>query len=177
MAQAVISQANTNHDNSPDHGFQTERQTFSRRGRVEHLWILALALTAIIGALALDISPEGKLLYTSDYCDFRIQLPEICMSRRIFGISCPGCGLTHSFVAMVHGDMASAIQANPMGPILFALCWLQIPYRILLYLGYRLSALSDTNMSKCSDLIIWLLLGGFTFTWLFRFVLEAIPAL
>ena len=75
---------------------------------------------------------------------------------------------------MAHGDFDLAIQANPMGPVLFVLCWLQIPYRLLRYLGYGPSADDGGRLSKSADLIIWVLLCGLILTWLLRLVFETI---
>ncbi len=57
-------------------------------------------------------------------------LPEICMSHRLFGFPCPGCGLTRSTLAMVRGDLPAAFAFNPAGPFVFALIASQIPLRL-----------------------------------------------
>ncbi len=147
--------------------------TVPRLGRREHFWILCLAVIAIAGAHILDLSPEGKITLRSDHLGFAIQLPETCMSRRIFGISCPGCGLTRSFVAMAHGQIDMAIGANATGPMLFVLCWLQIPYRILRYLGYWQRFEFNPSCARAADTIIWIILIGLVLTW----ITKLIPAL
>ncbi len=159
---------------SSDDRHQAVKQTSPERGRIEHLWILALALTAIAGAFVLDLCPEGAICLTLDQLGWKLQLPEMCMSRRISGISCPGCGLTRSFVAMAHGEFYLATEANPMGPVLFVLCWLQIPYRALRYLGYGLSVDDGGRPSRPADLIIWMLLFGFVSIWIARLIVEII---
>ena len=60
-----------------------------------------------------------------------IPVPELCMSRRIFGIDCPGCGLTRCFVSLAHGDLRSAWRYNPAGVWLFAIVAFQVPFRVL----------------------------------------------
>lgn len=42
-----------------------------------------------------------------------------CWSVALFGRSCPGCGLTRSFVALAGGDLSGALEINPLGPVLF----------------------------------------------------------
>lgn len=42
------------------------------------------------------------------------------MRRRAFQIDCPFCGMTRSFVALAHGDLAAALRFHPAGPLLFA---------------------------------------------------------
>ena len=159
---------------SSDDRHQPVKPASQQRGGIEDLWILALALTAIAGAFVLDLSPDGLIYLTLHNLGWKLQLPEMCMSRRIFGISCPGCGLTRSFVAMAHGEFHLAIQANPMGPVLFVLCWAQIPYRILRYLGYGLSVDDGGRLSRAADCIIWILFFGLIFAWISRLIVQII---
>jgi hypothetical protein len=58
-----------------------------------------------------------------------LPLPELCMMRRMWGIDCPGCGITRCFIALAHGDAASAWSYNPAGLWLFAIMAFQIPFR------------------------------------------------
>ena len=44
----------------------------------------------------------------------------LCWFRATFGIECPFCGMTRSFVSLAHGDIASAFRFHPAGPLLFA---------------------------------------------------------
>jgi len=44
----------------------------------------------------------------------------LCWFRAVFRIDCPFCGMTRSFVALAHGDVAAAFQFHPAGPLLFA---------------------------------------------------------
>lgn len=157
---------------SSDNRHQDVMSTCQQRGRIESLWILALALTAIVGSFVLDLSPEGVIYINLHHLGWKFQLPETCMSRRIFGVSCPGCGLTRSFVAIAHGEFYLAARANPMGPGLFVLCWLQVPYRVLRYLGYGMSVDEGGRLSRAADWIIWIILFGLIFAWLSRLIVE-----
>ena len=47
------------------------------------------------------------------------QLPSMCMSREVFGVECPGCGLTRSFVALAHGDWIESFGFHRLGPVLY----------------------------------------------------------
>jgi hypothetical protein len=38
----------------------------------------------------------------------------------MFSRPCPGCGLTTSWTALLHGDFAGSFQAHPFGPFLYA---------------------------------------------------------
>ncbi|HMS77523.1 DUF2752 domain-containing protein [Gordonia sp. (in: high G+C Gram-positive bacteria)] len=44
--------------------------------------------------------------------------PILCPFRLMTGLSCPGCGLTRSWVYTMHGDWAAALGANIFGPLL-----------------------------------------------------------
>lgn len=40
-----------------------------------------------------------------------------CAVKSFLGIPCPGCGLTRSISALVHGQLRASIDAHPLGPI------------------------------------------------------------
>ncbi|MGN6136919.1 MAG: DUF2752 domain-containing protein [Aureliella sp.] len=54
-------------------------------------------------------------------------LPETCLTYSRFGVDCPGCGLTRTFVHMAHGQFAEAWRLSPVGCFMFAFACLQIP--------------------------------------------------
>jgi hypothetical protein len=42
-------------------------------------------------------------------------VPHICLMRKVLGIACPGCGITHSIIAILRLNPVMAWQANPAG--------------------------------------------------------------
>ena len=52
-------------------------------------------------------------------------LPEVCALKRTTGVPCPGCGLTRSWVAAVHGDVAGSVAHHPLGWLLLAYALVQ----------------------------------------------------
>ena len=54
-------------------------------------------------------------------------VPETCMTYTRFGIDCPGCGLTRTFVHLTHGQFADAWRLNPVGWLVFLFACVQIP--------------------------------------------------
>lgn len=47
--------------------------------------------------------------------------PTLCTFRNLTGYDCPGCGLTRSVVAFVHGDFGVSLRAHPLGALVFVL--------------------------------------------------------
>jgi hypothetical protein len=46
-----------------------------------------------------------------------------CPAKALLGIPCATCGMTRAFVALAHGEVASALAASPGGAVLAAGCW------------------------------------------------------
>lgn len=136
---------------------------------MEELWILALAVGAIAGSFILQPSEHGGLSMVLPFVGERISLPEVCLSRRIFGVSCPGCGLTRSFVATAHGDVWSALRWNPMGPVLFVVVLFQIPYRTVEYLGMWPRRNGWQHFKEALGYSMWPICGGLVIVWVVRF--------
>lgn len=60
---------------------------------------------------------------------FGWEIPPLCTFRRVFGANCPGCGLTRSWVYLVHGDFGAAWRMNKLGLAMFVVAATQIPWR------------------------------------------------
>ena len=91
-------------------------------------WVFLLGCLAILG-LAFTLQPNGAGRFYVPMT--KTVLPETCMARRLFGWTCPGCGLTRSVVGMANGEWRQSIQMNPAGPLFFLMFVLQVPYRIV----------------------------------------------
>ncbi len=131
-------------------------------------FVLWLGVTAV--GLALTPNPEGHGTHR------QLGLPA-CPSVLALDRPCPGCGLTTSFTATLHGQFSSAFRAHLLGPIAYGLftlsAWLGIygwwkgrrlvadsPFasRLLVTLGvifftfgaYRM--ITTTSYAKASDL-------------------------
>ena len=55
----------------------------------------------------------------------------VCPLRSVFGLSCPGCGMTRAWCALLTGDLQGAFPYHP-------LFWLPVPALLLLVFGDRL---------------------------------------
>ncbi len=47
--------------------------------------------------------------------------PPFCPAALFFGVPCPGCGLTRATVAMLHGELGTALHYHPLSPLLVPL--------------------------------------------------------
>jgi hypothetical protein len=90
-------------------------------------WVL-LGLSLLVLALAATLQTvDGTGVFVPVA---GIQLPELCYARRWLGIECPGCGLTRSMIAIMHGQLTAAWKFNPAGLLVFGIVLFQLPYRV-----------------------------------------------
>ncbi len=81
------------------------------RRRASDLLLAASALFML--GMAAVLTPAG------DAVAFRGKpLGISCASRAWFGVECPFCGMTRSFVALLHGDVTASFRHHPGGPLL-----------------------------------------------------------
>jgi hypothetical protein len=85
---------------------------------------LVLVGSLVVMVIALTASSSDEVVQLFGY-----DVPIMCTWRRLFGVSCPGCGMTRSFVFMAHGAIIEAFRMNMLGPPLFTVVLVQIPYR------------------------------------------------
>jgi hypothetical protein len=77
-----------------------------------------LAGAALLGSLAL-----ARGLAQAGPAAVRLaghELPVVCPSRLLFGVNCPGCGMTRSVLLTLGGDLRGALGVNPAGPFFVA---------------------------------------------------------
>lgn len=85
-------------------------------------WFVLWAIVTGIG-IALHPDPAGH--GTHQHLGF-----PPCPSVLLFDRPCPGCGLTTSWTALLHGQMGFAFHSHPLGPALYLLftasAWLSL---------------------------------------------------
>jgi hypothetical protein len=91
-----------------------------------HIVLLTICTGMLVLAPLLAVREETQVLVPL----LGTPLPELCMSKRTLGLSCPGCGMTRCFISLAHGDLAAAWRYNPAGPLLFTMVAVQIPFRL-----------------------------------------------
>ena len=90
---------------------------------VRHATILVVCLVAL--AFAAILTPGEHELTL-----FGLRWPFSCRLHDMFGIRCALCGMSRSFTALAHGDLAGSLAFHRLGPVVFALFCLQIPYQL-----------------------------------------------
>jgi hypothetical protein len=104
-----------------------EHRIFGRPDPMYHGVLLAFSAAVVL--LAAVLSVRGGTQVLIPFTD--IPLPELCLTRRWYGLDCPGCGMTRCFISLAHGDLVAAWAYNPAGPLLFAIVAFQLPFRSL----------------------------------------------
>jgi hypothetical protein len=74
-------------------------------GRAVYLWLLA-GLAGAAGLAILHLwTPSGD------------SASAICLSRRLFHLPCPGCGMTRAFAHLAKGEWSAAVHDHPLAPL------------------------------------------------------------
>lgn len=105
----------------------TLRQRFAATARRGHWWMLAITSGVVALSFLLQVRSDQRVAFRflPDH-----PLPELCSSRNIFGVDCPGCGLTRSFIHLARGDWHASVAAHRLGWLIALAVLLQIPYRL-----------------------------------------------
>lgn len=98
--------------------------------RIVNTWWFGDAIVLLIcGAV---VTAAAILTPTDDAVSlFGVEIPAMCTWRQLFGVGCPGCGLTRSFTFMAHGAVFDAFRMNWLGPLLFSVVAVQLPLRVI----------------------------------------------
>jgi len=111
----------------------------------------------LVVSLALEVQ-SGERIALRGLSDY--PFPPTCYSRTLFGVKCPGCGLTRSFIHLAHGEWRAAWQMHRLGWLLAAIVLFQVPYRIALLAGGERWAFGPRFLTWFSSTVIGLLLAN-----------------
>lgn len=95
--------------------------------RQQHWVMLFMSLGVLAAAGILQVTASGDVAVGGL---IERPLPTLCMSRSLWNRPCPGCGLTRSFVHLMHGQWQSAWQMHRLGWLFLVAVMAQIPYRL-----------------------------------------------
>jgi Protein of unknown function (DUF2752) len=129
----------------------------ARQSRDRHWTMLCAALFVIAAAFALDVRDAGTVAIQ---WPIDVGLPATCASRAMFGVECPGCGLTRSFVALSAGDIERSVEFHRVGWLLALAVVAQIPYRIYMLRKLPAAVVERAWTAWTGSLLIALLVGN-----------------
>jgi hypothetical protein len=92
-----------------------------------HREMLAIACAALLLAFLLHELPDGRIAVRGLP---QFPLPQVCASRALLGLRCPGCGLTRSIIHFAEGDWRASWHDHRLGGLLAVVIALQVPYRL-----------------------------------------------
>ncbi|MBO5339420.1 MAG: DUF2752 domain-containing protein [Oscillospiraceae bacterium] len=84
-----------------------------------------------------------------------------CPFRQVTQLLCPGCGVSHLCLALLHMDLPGAWAANPGLFLLLPLLALFLLYRAVCYVLRGSSPLSRRESVLVWLMVLWLVLWGF----------------
>jgi len=118
----------------------------------KRLTALLIWLSIAIGATYLFIFEPGKSGFFP-----------ACPFRTLTGFTCPGCGSTRGLHRLLHGDIVSALEFNP-------LMVLSLPFLLSALVRYTAEAVSGRPLQRYNldAKFIWMLFGVIMSFWIFR---------
>ncbi len=130
------------------------------------LIILLIAIWLPILARILVLNENQQVLLPFSQ---QTPLPNVCHFKNIFGIDCPSCGLTRSFIFWMHGDYLAAWKFHRLSIFILILLLLQIPYRLyILIFKKRIVFFSERRwLLPASTIFILLFIGNWFYNLFF----------
>ena len=107
--------------------------------------------------------------------------PSFCPFKLFTGLPCPGCGLTRSAVAFLHGDPSTSLFYHPLGaPMVIAAALIGIVDAWAWWRGQRAGAVSASPSWLLERLARtpapWVAIGALTVVWVVRLPLYVMGA-
>ena len=110
----------------------TQPTRVTQRTQVAAIWFwLVASMVILVCSFMFEVAGDRRVVVRG----WGAQLPESCSMYARFGINCPGCGLTRSFVHMSAGEIGNALKVNPVGIVGYLFLVMQIPIAAALLLS------------------------------------------
>lgn len=95
---------------------------YAGRMTLDHRREQGLSGTQVVGATTVAVVGAAALGAACVFSPSGVESgPPLCPFAVMTGLPCPGCGLTRSWVAFMHGDVGSAFTFNAFGPVFLVL--------------------------------------------------------
>lgn len=133
----------------------------SRRKHDVTMLLIAIAVILLSFLLRVRADQRVELLGLSGFA-----APETCGSRILFGIECPGCGLTRGFIRLAAADWSGAVALNRVTPLLAFAVLTQIPYRLAMLRSW--STARRFAVSPWPKAFGWVLIVALIGNWLLQ---------
>ena len=107
--------------------FQDTKESNTYSGYGQDRTMLVVAFGVVLLAFLLQVRDDHEVAFArlTDY-----PTPHLCMTQSLFGIDCPGCGLTRSFIHLAHCNWRASLETHRLGWVMAIAVLLQFPYRI-----------------------------------------------
>lgn len=116
------------------------------------LYVLSLCVLILALPQYFSINQQGEVELHN------VVLPQTCAFKYFFGIDCPGCGLTRSFIMLFRLDFVQSWHYNSVGIFIFLYVLLQIPARTyLLFSPDRKHDRFNVLIDNCNKVILFVL--------------------
>jgi len=127
-----------------------------------HREMLMVSVIVVAMALLLRVRPDQavEFVFLPGWAS-----PETCLSRGLWNVPCPGCGLTRSFIYLAHGDLVSSLAVNRIGWLLALATAIQIPYRIAMLHWQKNKGLPEPIPPYVNTLFAWTLIIALIGQW------------
>ena len=95
--------------------------------RLYHTMVLTISCLVLVLAFVLEERDHQRVGLRGG---IGTTLPQVCAMRGWFGMNCPACGLTRSFIRMARGAFAESFSQHRLGWLFVFAVLIQIPYRV-----------------------------------------------
>ncbi len=123
-----------------------------------HLVILIACFCILAAALILEPAAPG----TSHLRLGKISIPNMCILRATTGLPCPGCGLSRSMVAAMHGDLGRSLAYHRLGLLTIVYVFLQFVCRLGIFVipGWRARIVRCGKFLNLGIIVLAVLFGA-----------------